>query len=444
MKGTIARFLVVGLIAIAELAHAAETATPSEPSPDRPLTLLDSLRVAFQNHGDVLSAREQLEGARQRVISSRSGYFPQIKESSTFQRIDQTRNQQVGSVRQFTGRYLQSSRQHSIEVSQTLWDSGQTQAQVRQSKAGVRGAEAGVGLARDTVAFEAATAYFNQLRSEKLLSLARQQVEQSQGHLDRVQAQVDAGTSALIDLRPVRVELRQAQFNLVSAENNDRVAATKFRNALGLPQGPRLKLQEVALPAPANVISLADSLTQAKQSRADLRQSRANVAQSESAYDLARIQARPLVSVNSDYNQGLFDSPLDRQWLITGALTVPLFDAGALRAEVREAQASLAAEKVQLAQREKDVAADVESAHANLGSALDSIDAARALVEEAQENMTAANEKYRLGLGLVIETVDAQVQLFNAETSATQALYDYYVARADLDRAIGRWTNEIP
>lgn len=430
------------LTAVTGIAFAADTSPTVEPSPERLLTLEESIDLAFRNHGTVLLAQEQLVGAKQRVIVARSPLLPQIEQNSTYQSLDQTRKQQVGTTVQFTGSFAQVSHQHSLLVSQKLWDSGETSAQVRQSKAGVRSADAGVRLARDSVAFEVASAYFEQLRSEKLLALTKQQVEQSQKHLDQVQAQVDAGVSARIDLQPVRVELRQAQFNLVSAENGDRIAATKFRNALGLARGPRLRLQEVAESAPTSVGSLEDCLAEARRFRADLQQAQANVVQSEASYDLARIQARPLVTVTSNYNLGLFDSPLENQWTLNGALTIPLFDAGALRAQVRDARSTVEADRIQLRQLEKDVTADVESAYATLLSAVDSIGAARTLVEEARENLAAASEKYRLGLGLVIETVDAQVQLFNAETSATQALYDYYIARAGLDRAVGRWARE--
>jgi hypothetical protein len=44
-----------------------------------------------------------------------------------------------------------------------------------------------------------------------------------------------------------------------------------------------------------------------------------------------------------------------------------------------------------------------------------------------------------LGLGIVLDIVNAQTQLFNAQTSATQAVYDYELARANLERAVGRF-----
>jgi outer membrane protein TolC len=38
--------------------------------------------------------------------------------------------------------------------------------------------------------------------------------------------------------------------------------------------------------------------------------------------------------------------------------------------------------------------------------------------------------------------VDAQLQFFNAQVSATEALYDYHIAKANLDNAIGVWAME--
>ncbi|MCS6862036.1 MAG: TolC family protein [Abditibacteriales bacterium] len=434
--GCIAVILIVGNVW-------GEGAPPAaEPPTDRPLTLEESIRIAFQNHGDIGVAQEQWVGAKQRVIATRALLFPQIETTFSFQRnnlrrIGQTLTQQGFVVGSITSHTL--THRYETILSQTIWDMNRTRTLVRQAKAGVLGAEAGIGLARTTVAFDVANAYFEQLRREKLLALAKQQVEQAKKHLEMVQAQVDAGMAARIDLNPVRVELKQAEFNLVSAENNARIAATNFRNALGLDRGPALKLEDVPDEVPSSVGSLEDYIAQALRWRPDLAQVRASVQQAEASLTLAKINARPQASITGSYTYGLGDSPTQRQLFLLGSLTIPIFSAGALQADVAEARANLESNRIRLRQLTKDVAANVEAAYSNLVSAVERITAAKALVESAQENLAAANEKYRLGVGIALEIVDAQIQFFSAQNSAAEALYDYHIAKANLDRAIGVW-----
>ncbi len=58
-------------------------------------------------------------------------------------------------------------------------------------------------------------------------------------------------------------------------------------------------------------------------------------------------------------------------------------------------------------------------------------------MQQATENLEIANGRYKAGVGNPIEVTDAEITYMNAKNSHTQALYDYQVAVASLDRAIG-------
>ncbi|HOQ28430.1 MAG TPA: TolC family protein, partial [Armatimonadota bacterium] len=70
-------------------------------------------------------------------------------------------------------------------------------------------------------------------------------------------------------------------------------------------------------------------------------------------------------------------------------------------------------------------------------SARERIAAAEASVAMARKNLEAAEARYKQGLAIPIEIVDAQVAFSNAELQAISARYDYLLARTQLDRAIG-------
>jgi outer membrane protein TolC len=59
-------------------------------------------------------------------------------------------------------------------------------------------------------------------------------------------------------------------------------------------------------------------------------------------------------------------------------------------------------------------------------------------VTQAQENLRLAEERYRVGAGTILETIEAGVQLTQARSSLVQAKCDYLIAKADLLRATGR------
>ncbi|MCG2813045.1 MAG: TolC family protein, partial [Thermodesulfovibrionales bacterium] len=73
----------------------------------------------------------------------------------------------------------------------------------------------------------------------------------------------------------------------------------------------------------------------------------------------------------------------------------------------------------------------------NLHEAEERISTAQLIVRQAQENLELASGRYAAGLGNPLEVTDAQITYSNAKTSHIQALSDYNVAVAGLEKAVG-------
>ena len=372
-----------------------------------------------------------------------------------------------------------SSTTTNIAVTQNIFDGGRTRQQVRAAQARSQSAVGSFGNARNGLAFLVAQRFYEQLRQEQLARQFEGQVALAAQQVAQVQAQIEAGTAARADILSVQVTLRQRQFDLTTARNDLAKARVSFRNALGLPRGPQLTLApgaelariagtsasaalpippinastdvpDVAVPevnvtlapaTPPNVPALEPLeiyLAQAQRLRPDLVQARAAIAQNEAALALTSIEERPQVAASAGFNVDP-RSRDQRAFNVGLGLTVPIFNGGGRRADTRAARDALAATRVTLAQTQKDADADVEASYTDVSGQVERIANARVLVEQAQLNLATATEKYRLGLGIVLDIVNAQTQLFNAQVSATGATYDYELARAALDRSVGRF-----
>lgn len=80
---------------------------------------------------------------------------------------------------------------------------------------------------------------------------------------------------------------------------------------------------------------------------------------------------------------------------------------------------------------------DVQQAYLNLKEAENRIPTAEITVTQATENLDIANGRYAAGVGSPIEVTDAQVTYINAKTTYIQALSDYKVTQASLEKAMG-------
>jgi outer membrane protein TolC len=104
---------------------------------------------------------------------------------------------------------------------------------------------------------------------------------------------------------------------------------------------------------------------------------------------------------------------------------------------VGEARARLDVLKADEELLRQNIYLEVEQAYLNLKVSERLIPTAQLAVRQAEENFEIVNGRYTAGLADPIEVTDAQVTLSNAKTAHTKALFDYRIARANLERAMG-------
>ena len=81
---------------------------------------------------------------------------------------------------------------------------------------------------------------------------------------------------------------------------------------------------------------------------------------------------------------------------------------------------------------------DVKTCYFNLEEAKTRIPVAQLSKQQAQENYDLAVGRYKVGVGNYIEVKDAETTLSNAKLSYINAIFDYNLAIANLERAMGK------
>jgi outer membrane protein TolC len=118
-------------------------------------------------------------------------------------------------------------------------------------------------------------------------------------------------------------------------------------------------------------------------------------------------------------------------------LSVPIFNGFVNAAKVGESKAVLK----QLDYSRKGLAEmvkfEVEQAVINLGQAKESLLSQEKNVEGAREAVRIAELNFAEGIATTLDVSSAQVALTQAKTNYTQALYDYSLAQAELEKAVG-------
>jgi outer membrane protein TolC len=125
-------------------------------------------------------------------------------------------------------------------------------------------------------------------------------------------------------------------------------------------------------------------------------------------------------------------------WQVQVSLSIPIFDGFRTTNRVQESLSTYYVISAQAEQQRQQVALDVESSYLNLLAISERLKANRAAADAAKENLDLASGRYQVGVGSIIELTDAQNLYTTSETTYVRTVYDYRIADAFFQRAIGR------
>lgn len=119
------------------------------------------------------------------------------------------------------------------------------------------------------------------------------------------------------------------------------------------------------------------------------------------------------------------------------AVDIPIFEGGRIRAQVARERAKLNAARQRLRRIELQMLLEVETAVLNANSARERVAVTRKSRAEAEESLRIEQQKYEFGKGTIVDVLDAQAALLDAQTSHYRALADFHVATAEVNLAAG-------
>lgn len=190
--------------------------------------------------------------------------------------------------------------------------------------------------------------------------------------------------------------------------------------------------------------SLSDLVAKALASRPDIQAARSRVTASEASVDLAQSGLYPNLFVTGNYtlanpNQRVF--PQSDQFVGTWSIgLLASIDVGRypqVLAQTEQARNKLSQALQGSRQIADAVTADVIRAYVTLNEALGRRASLHEEAVQAEENDRVTQERYRQGVALSSESLDAQTLLVRARLRENSALFDCQVARAALERAVG-------
>lgn len=403
---------------------------------DLSIDLQGAVVTAIQNNRDIRISELTLDSKKAAVSEAAAAKNPSLDYSFQGGRGKTTGTSQLtgGTVSNISTSY-----QNGLTVTWPIWTFGKLEGQIEAARAARGAAEEDVYLTEANIKLSATEAYYQLLEAQNLEDVSRESVDNLTEHLTNVQQQYGAGIVAKLDVLSSGVSLANAKQSYISAENARKLAEANLNNVMRLPMNTNLTPVDKDFPQPAFDITMDQALAMARQYRWELIQADYQVTAAKEQLRSAKAGYLPTIAASGGYNWHDSDFPgfENEGWNVAGTVSWSLFDGGATSAKTRQAEAALAIAEESKLQADETIQLEVRQDYLNVISAREKIAATEAAVNEAEEAYKIAVVRYKAGVGINLDVLDAQLQLNTARTNYITALYDYNIGLATLEKAMG-------
>jgi outer membrane protein TolC len=299
--------------------------------------------------------------------------------------------------------------------------------------------------ARELVVLAVAGAYLQTVATDARVASQRAQVDNAQAVYHQAEVRKEAGTNARIDVTRTLVELQSQQQRLNALESDLRKQKLALDRLIGLPMDHELALSDPLAFNPQTVPQAADALQQAFEKRWDIKAAESQVRAAEIVVSAARAERLPSLSLTADYGL-LGPSPGSNHgvYTVTGALNVPVYQGGQVKADIQLAEATLHQRQAELADQRGRVEQEVRTALIELETAIGEVRLAENNRGFANETLREARDRFNAGVTTTVEVVQAQEQVASADSDYISGLFAFDLARISLSRAIGQAETDLP
>ncbi len=403
------------------------------------LGLQAAIETSLHNHPLVQEANASLTASTARTDQTKSLYYPQV-----FANADGS----AGSGRLnprflIGGGLLQpnlSAYTAGILASQRIYDFGFTKNLVESSQYGERAQEQDVNARRALVIVSLQRSYLNSLKRLRLVRIAEETVRERGIIAGQIETLYRQQLKSKLDLDLMRVELVNAESLLVRSRNDLKSSFADLNRAMGIVGSDDYTLEDIAIDV--KIPRALGELISDSLSHPELKRAKEQTASAEAKKRAMKSQYLPTVSAIA--SGGYYDTfdpnrnvATGGWWTAGGMVSMPIFTGGLIENQVKEASAQQAAALAQSTNIEQALTQQVTNAYLDTVTFTQQIKLAEELVKTAQEALSLAKQRYKLGLGTIVEVTQSEVGLTTAQTKLAEAQYDYKIAEVTLAYAAG-------
>jgi len=420
---------------------------PNNAQEIRHLTLDESLKIGLENSKTLHSSKLKIISAEAQLSQANAAGLPSLSLGATYTRLSSVEpyNITIPNLGSFTvSPSILDNYVAKASLQQPIFTRFKISSNSEIAKNNSLAAKQDYSKDEQDVIYNIKNAYWSLFLAGKVKDAIDENVQQMKAHLEDIQNFFKQGLATKNEVLKVEVQLSEAQLSQIDARNSVKIATVNFDNVINIPLTTEIEVQKDAKVENENIEDLDQLIDKAMKNRPDLKSLQYKLNASKDGITLAQSGWYPQVVLAGEYDYEKPNSrilPVENKfngtWAINVGLTYTLWDWGITKAQTTQAESQYEETKDSYGTLKDAVTLDVTQNYYNLVKAKEKVLVTEQTVSQAEENYRVTDDKFKQGLTLNSELIDAEVALVQAKTNYAQSIADYELAKAQIERSTG-------
>ena len=404
------------------------------PTDVRQLTLPEVVDLALRNNPATRISWSQARAAADVYGSAEGKYYPSLAMG-----IAGTRTRTIATPGRPAGERTQYG--PSLSLAFTVLDFGGRSGSVNVARQTAIASDLSHNATVENTILQVEGAAFTYLSTRALRDAQKSAVELATAALDAASERHRVGLATIADVLQAQTARSDAELQLETLEGSLQVTRGGLAVAMGLPANTPFEVPDVPVTDSVYFVTQSvDTLIEmAVRNRPELASVRAQAAAAASQIRVARSGYLPVLALSAigANNASTVSTFAGRTYTLNLGSSVPVFNGFSDHYDVAAASEQYRAAQERSELTKQQVIQQVFTAYYTLRTSTERVRTARDLLASATQSETVARERYREGVGSIVDLLVAQSALANARAQDANARWQWRAALAQLAHDVG-------
>jgi len=411
------------------------------------LTLDEAIQTGLKNSKTLHASLMKVKSGEAKVRETNTMLLPSLKFTGSYTRLSEIDPFVIdaGPLGSFTlAPSIPNNYGMKLSVVQPVFTGYKIENSIKMAEFNADANSADFNKDKSELIYNIKNAYWSFFKALEMQKVIDENVAQTKAHLADAQNLLQQGMLTNNDVLKIEVQLSDILFKQVDAKNNVRLAVIGLNNVIGIPLSTQTEIKSTVSISGAEYSDLDALVSKAQSNRAEVKAADLRIKTSEAGVSVAKSGWYPQVSISGNYNYNRPNQRIqpakdqfDGTWDVTLGLSFDIWNWNVTGHQTEQAEAQLAQTIDALGTIKDGVTLEVTQDFLNFQQAKEKISISELAVKQADENLRIISEKFKNGLALSSDVVDADVALLSARTNNTTSKVDFELAKAKLTKAIG-------